>query len=334
MTGELGLRTPGSQGNRRMVDWSTGETKTTNQFGKVRVLAEYVAQVAPDVLNDPRVRFCLAAAQIKNHEPRLAEGYYIKRSMPPNDDVWAVRAASELAINGGTTPIPKPAALLLPTISCRLTTERPFLDGKLDDEVWSQGMPTVFSDVAKPADTSQDSQGVKTAARDYREQTATQTQGLGTEVMFLYDREFLYVALRCRKTNGFTYRFQEFRNISRTHDPNLSREDRVELLLDLKRNYTTYDTFELDYRGWISESRWFDKNWNPRWFVARHEDETFWSVEAAIPLDQLTDNKPKPNAGTTWGIALRRIVPGVGIDAWNVNHSFNTREGFGYLVFE
>ncbi|MCL2623094.1 MAG: hypothetical protein FWD31_05435, partial [Planctomycetaceae bacterium] len=331
MTEELGLRSPDSQRNRNLVDWSTGETKSSNQFDKARLLAEFVHTVSPEVLNDPRVRFCLAAAQVANGEQRLAEGYYIKRGMPPNDDLWAVRAASELVANGGTLG-QNQTARQLPTIRCRLTSERPFLDGKLDDDLWSQCVPTLFSSAVTPADLSQDGQTMKTSSRDDREQTGVRSHNLGTEAMFQYDREFLYVALRCRKTQGFAYHYQDFRTIPRTHDPNLSREDRVEMLLDQKRNYTTYDTFELDYRGWISESRWGDKNWNPRWFVARHEDETHWYVEAAIPLDQLTDKKPKP--GTRWGIALRRIVPGVGIDAWNVDYSFNTREGFGYLVFE
>ena len=332
MTSEIGLRSPGSQGNRRITDWSTGETKSSNQFDRTRMLADFVNEVSPDVLNDPRVRFCLASAQIRNGEPRPAEGYYIKRSLPPNDDVWAVRAAGELAINGDTMPGQNQSIRHLPTISCRFTSERPFLDGKLENDVWSLCTPTVFTKTDKTAEKSAESNVVKTAASEYREQTNTRTQDFGTEAMFLYDNEFLYIALRCRKTSGFAYHYQDFRTIPRTHDPNLSHEDRVELLLDQKRNYTTYDTFELDYRGWISESRWGDKNWNPRWFVARDEDETYWYVETAIPLDQLTDAKPRP--GTTWGIALRRIIPGVGIDAWNINHSFNTHEGFGYLVFE
>ncbi|MCL2118686.1 MAG: hypothetical protein FWH27_09710 [Planctomycetaceae bacterium] len=333
MTEEIGLRTPGTQGNRSLVDWSTGETKSSNQFDKARELTDFVAQISPEVLNDPRVRFCLAAAQIKNGESRLAEGYYIQRNLPPNDDVWAVRAAAELAVNGGVMPGQNQRTRLLPAITCRFTSERPFLDGKLDGDVWSQCTPAVFSHADNPtAPLQENGQVMQTAASDDREQTGAGTRNLGTEAMFLYDREFLYVALRCRKTPGFAYHYQDFREIPRTHDPNLSREDRVEMLLDLKRNYTTYDAFELDYRGWISESRWSDKNWNPRWFVARHEDETYWYVETAIPFDQLTDTKPK--SGTVWNIALRRIVPGVGIDAWNARHSFNTREGFGHLVFE
>ncbi len=340
MTNEIGLRSTDMQGSRKINDWSTGQARSTNQYGKALMLADFVNKVSPEVLNDPRVRFCLAAAQIKNGESRLAEGYYLKRSMAPNDDLWAVRAASEMWANGSQNQ--GRSTLHLPTISCRFTAERPFLDGKLNDEVWSQCAPVVFSsdnattnenreNADKPAETLKP-QIEKTASRDYREQTSTRIQSLGTEAMFLYDHEFLYVALRCRKSDGFAYRYRDFSEIPRTHDPNLSGEDRVEMLLDLKRNYTTYDTFELDYRGWISESKWHDKNWNPRWFVARHEDETHWYVEAAIPLDQLTDAKPKP--GVLWGIALRRLVPCEGIDAWNAKNSFNTREGFGYLVFE
>ena len=346
---QLGIHAPNRFGNEKLNDWGKGGTKSYNQYDKALMLADFVGKVSPDVLNAPRVQFCLASAQRKNGNPGAAEGYYVKRSLPPNDDVWAVRAAAELWANGQSqSSIPNGNASRLPTIACRLTGERPFLDGKLDDDVWSQGKPTLFSKVGPTdnanahspndqsnaesdrANTAQNQQA--TAARSYREQTSTKSQSLGSEAMFLYDNEFLYIGLRCRKSDGFAYHYQDFREIPRTHDPNLAREDRVELLLDQKRNYTTYDAFELDYRGWISESRWFDKNWNPRWFVARHEDETHWYVEAAIPLDQLTLEKPKP--GSIWGIALRRLVPGVGVDAWNAKHSFNTNEGFGFLLFE
>ena len=347
MTEDLGVRLAGSDGNKKLVNWATGENKSLNQYEKNRVLTDYVGKVAPDVLNDPYVRFCLAASQIRNGEPQLAEGYYIKRSLPPNDDLWAVRAASELWAFGnsvqGNIQGQDRSGRHLPTISCRFTAERPFLDGKLDDEIWSLCQPVVFSKSNestganstlenKPGSTSSDAQAEATASRIHREQTDARTQAFGTEAMFLYDKEFLYLALRCRKTDGFVYRYRDFREIPRTHDPNLVREDRIELLLDQKRNYTTYDMFELDYRGWISESRWQDQNWNPRWFVARHEDETHWYIEAAIPLDQLSNKKPQ--AGALWGVALRRLVPGVGVEAWNAKNSFNTREGFGYLVFE
>jgi len=33
-----------------------------------------------------------------------------------------------------------------------------------------------------------------------------------------------------------------------------------------------------------------------------------------------------------WGIAIRRLVPGIGIECWNAENSFDLTEGFGLLV--
>ena len=133
---------------------------------------------------------------------------------------------------------------------------------------------------------------------------------LGTQTMFRYDDDNLYMAFRCRKTPGFTYQPPD--DSPRPRDPDLSGEDRVEIFIDTDNDGVVRFKLTVDYRGWAADECWGDKSWNPAWYVAREEDDRFWMIEAAIPLDQLTEFPPQ--AGSAWGISLRRIVPGTGIE--------------------
>jgi hypothetical protein len=119
----------------------------------------------------------------------------------------------------------------------------------------------------------------------------------------------------------------------RPRDADLSQHDRLELLVDLDRDYATYYHLAVDDRGWTADSCWGDNTWNPQWFVATACDERAWTIEAAIPLTELTGTPPSP--GVTWAINVQRTVPGVGFQAWSLPASTAIQsEGFGYLLFE
>ena len=64
--------------------------------------------------------------------------------------------------------------------------------------------------------------------------------------------------------------------------------DRVSILLDLDRDYSTCFRLEVDQRGCVCEDCWGDKRWNPKWFVAIRSEEDCWNIEAAVPLHELT----------------------------------------------
>ena len=70
----------------------------------------------------------------------------------------------------------------------------------------------------------------------------------------------------------------------RARDADLSRFDRVSLLLDLDRDYQTYFHLQIDQRGAVAEDCWGDRTWDPRWFVACKPGPDGWTAEAAIPL--------------------------------------------------
>jgi hypothetical protein len=103
--------------------------------------------------------------------------------------------------------------------------------------------------------------------------------------------------------------------------------------LDLDRDFATYYRLAVDHRGWTADDCWGDTTWNPTWFVASAVAEGEWTIEAAIPLDQLSGEPPA--AGTAWAMGIQRIVPGVGFQSWNAPAAIDVMpEGFGYLVFE
>ncbi len=210
----------------------------------------------------------------------------------------------------------------------------PYLDGLFDEELdrkfWFETPIVSFT----PKSVSQNPQTGPIALASARTALESQeTSDLGTQAMFRYDDDNLYVALRCRKSNEFTYPPPD--DSPRPRDPDLTNEDRVEIFLDTDRDGVTFFKLTVDYRGWVADECCGDKSWNPAWYVAREEDEHYWMIEAAIPLDQLTEFPP--SSETAWGISLRRIVPGVGLEICNSGNRDQTGQNgksFGLLQFD
>ncbi len=121
----------------------------------------------------------------------------------------------------------------------------------------------------------------------------------------------------------------------RGRDTDLRGFDRVSLLLDLDRDYSTCFHLQIDQRGCVSDDCWGDKTWDPRWFVKVHAEETGWVAEAAIPLVQLTgDNVIN---GRAWAFNVIRTLPGRGVQALSlpaeVPEESLRPEGMGLLIF-
>ena len=192
---------------------------------------------------------------------------------------WADAAAAEVWIAGGG---PKPRHVA----GCRFTDERPNLDGKIDDACWKGQIPITLADASG----------------------ASQAE-YPTEAWLAYDTEFLYVAVRCKHPAGKSVPAVKVRQ----RDANLDAYDRVSLLLDLDRDYATYFRLEFDQRGCVREDCWGDPNWNPKWYVASHQAEDSWCVEAAIPLGELTSSPV--TLETRWACNLVRILPGRGVQS-------------------
>jgi len=157
---------------------------------------------------------------------------------------------------------------------CVRADERPKLDGILDEPIWSQEKPHSLS---------------------------SSTPSAEMQLYLAYDNEFFYLALRCTKLPDMSYAAD---SQPRAYDANFAGQDHVTLRIDVDRDYATYFQFAVDHRGQTSDSCWHDTTWNPRWFVAAGGDVDAWTIEAAIPLSELTARSPQP--GDAWALAVER----------------------------
>ena len=113
----------------------------------------------------------------------------------------------------------------------------------------------------------------------------------------------------------------------------MSPRDRVDLLIDIDRDYATYYRLSIDDRGWTSEDILADSSWNPTWYVAAAQDESQWTAEVAIPLDELSQHVP--GIQDAWAVGVQRTVPNVGFQSWTEPAAIQPLpEGFGYLIFK
>ncbi len=262
-------------------------------------LGNLLQQTRPELLAQPWVGFPLAAMQ-RRAEPRLAERFYAAQRAGAVDPAWRRCAQLEQWLADPRGVAPKPL------LRCRPATVRPYLDGVLDDAVWQQAEA-----VPLQSPLNDDASWPATAR-------------------MAYDREFLYIAVEVRKAPGFRY---EPAAGPRRRDAELAAHDRVEFLLDIDRDYTTFYRLAVDDRGFTRDDCWGDTTWNPTWFVAAASSETAWTAEIAIPLEQLLNEAV--GKGTAWAIGIQRLVPGVGFQAFSFPAAVElVPEGFGCLLFE
>ncbi|MHB8899367.1 MAG: YCF48-related protein [Thermoguttaceae bacterium] len=282
-------------------------------------LGKTVERLLPDLYAEPSLRFSLAVSDRKRGYPAQAERYLMVLQRGTSQDDWWACAQGERWMSAPAGIPPKQV------INCVIAPTRPHLDGQLDDGVWQRAKAVELKDPnrAPPATERPEADGQGANLSDAAPpQVAT--------AKLAYDQEFLYVALRCPRAVGVDY--SGVRGI-RPRDPDLSNRDRVELFLDIDRDFATYYQLTVDHRGYVTDSCWTDATWNPTWFVASDDDKQFWTAEAAIPLDQLTGNYPAPR--TVWALGLRRITPGVGVEGWSAAGADAVKpEEFGYLIFD
>jgi len=257
-----------------------------------------LAGFGPLFASDPGVQFCLQASRRNLGQLEEAYASYQKFQLHFAQGPWHDAAAAELWLSKQSGPCPKPLAL------CRLTDSRPLLDGKLDDACWKDLQPVVLKNAVG------------------------ETKEYNTQAWFAYDQDYLYIALRCQHPPG--QKVPPLR--PRKRDADLRAFDRVSILLDLDRDYSTYFHLQIDQRGCLREDCWGDAGWNPRWYVASQSHEDHWIIEAALPLSELTGDRVR--LGTAWACNVVRILPGRGIQAFSLPADMEPRpEGMGLLLF-
>jgi len=272
-----------------------------------------LAAFGPASARDPAAWLCLMAARRHLGKHAEAEKFIMDyfKSAPQaiaaaaGADVYRDALAAELWTINRAYFIEQPKPLAI----SRHTDTRPFLDGKLDDACWQLHKPVVL----KPATAASDGKNLEA----YR-----------TEVLFCYDDRFLYIGVRCSQPTGS----EVLPVTKRSRDADLTGQDRVDILLDLDRDYQTYYRFQIDRRGNLAEDCWGDRTWNPRYFVGFHGEDTGWTSEYAIPLGELTGDRP--SHGRHWAVNATRVLPGKGIQSWSTPADATPRpEGMGLLEF-
>jgi photosystem II stability/assembly factor-like uncharacterized protein len=289
-----------------------------DRLKRAAALGQYLEQARPALYAEPTVRFPLVVAQRQLGFANPAQRYFLTlHSLPENDPWRRCGQTEEWFAKPNDSPPPKKLG------NCRHATERPHLDGNLDEAFW------------EAADRLQLRRESEPAAESRSEAKAETDRIVHPTVRFAYDREFLYVAICCPKAKGLEYSPDDR---PRPRDADLAAHDRVVVRLDVDRDYTTAYELAIDDRGWTHDACWNDATWNPTWFIAAATDDATWTVEAAVPLAQLVAEPPA--AKHVWAASVVRTIPRVGDETrsdetWSGDAtSGDSPERFGLLIFE
>jgi photosystem II stability/assembly factor-like uncharacterized protein/tetratricopeptide (TPR) repeat protein len=258
-----------------------------------------LVQQRPTLRAEPAVRFSLAS--LHRQAGRSKQALQVYRRLAGNSVLraWSQCGRGEVWLASHIGLSPKLSAV------CAKTNVKPHLDGILNEALWAE---REILRLTSP--NGEDDQ-------------------LKASVQLAYDDKYLYWGVACRKDTAANYPTAEGH---RTHDSDLTGHDRVDLMIDIDRDYSTYFRLTVDHRGWTGDTCLQQTRWNPTWHVASNSDETTWTVEVAIPLDELVAQMP--NGGDVWAIGIQRTVPGVGCQSWSQPADREVRpEGFGYLRF-
>jgi len=272
--------------------------------GKALAVAQQIEKTRPVLHAEPQLRFSLAKAMRQQGQGRSAEKFFNSLLTQRPTDPWARCAEAELWLGSAAGAAPKKI------LYCPTAVQRPRLDGKLEEEVWRYAKPVSLT--AQGDDESR-------------------LKEVSSVAVMAFDEDFLYFAASCKRVGPAPASAQG--SGPRKHDDDLSRKDRVQIVLDVDRDYGSYYLLSIDSSGRTAESCFGDVTWNPTWFVAAAGDDEFWTVEAAIPLAELVPNTPK--AKDVWAIGVQRIVPEQGLQSFTHPAAVSVRpEGLGLLMFE
>jgi hypothetical protein len=251
---------------------------------------------------EPVVQFPLASILRQKTLLLKSDEIYRRYVVHETGTPWTQAAEGEVWLNNSFRPPTGPAA------ACGYAPNRPVLDGVLSDACWKAAAELLLA-----------------GGQDRQDESRR------TGAFVCYDNEYFYFAASLPRAPGT--RTDGPGEGERQHDEDLADFDRVILSLDIDRDYVTAFTFAIDQRGRTSDSCWNDASWNPRWFVAVAGDKSQWSVEIAIPLEELTPVAPQ--RGAAWALGITRIIPAVGLQSWSQPAASPPRpENSGVLRFD
>lgn len=259
----------------------------STELERVTRIAQIIQQTRPALFAEPRIQFPLAS--MERRCGRMSEVTRILNTL----------AASQLATEWRTIASDEQRLLerrvrpMRATANASQTQQKPVLDGDLNDPCWQSAPPILL-----PSNSARTAEG-----------------------RFTYDDEFLFVALQCAGSSALP---PSEKPGKRTRDASLTT-DRVDLWLDVDRDYHTSYRFSVDQLGQTQESCGDGIRWNPQWFVAAAQRDGAWIAEIAIPFAELISTGVA--ADEAWCIRLQRGAPAPESVCWPAGDSF------GLLLF-
>jgi photosystem II stability/assembly factor-like uncharacterized protein len=281
------------------VGVSIVEKSVLQRCRRAMAIFQAIERTRPRFAAEPSMQLALAAAQRVTGETKAAEATY--RRLVTGDDrhAWVGCARAELWL------LEKRGACPRPLVRCKMESERPFLDGRLDDVMWQTAQPLALTsrygdDRAWPA-----------------------------VAMVSCDGEFLYFAATCRRSLHSDLHVDKSDG---SVEESVLTNDRVELLLDIDRDWNSHFKFVADAQGATAEFCVGEVVWNPKWYISHRADDATWTVEAAIPLASLGADAIRHHA---WAMGVQRVAPGCGVQSWSQPAAASGLPfGMGLITFE
>ena len=171
-----------------------------------------------------------------------------------------------------------------PSFNIVRINERPAIDGVLSEEMWKLADP-VNGFVQREPDNG-----------------APATQQ--TEFYMLYDDDYIYIGVRCFDDPDRIISNQMAR------DADLSRDDRVQIILDTHLDGRNAYWFQISPRGSIGDAvisengAGFNRNWQGLWEGRATIQPYGWEAEIAIPFKTINFNRDQ----STWGVKFIRYI--------------------------
>jgi hypothetical protein len=191
-------------------------------------------------------------------------------------------------------------------------TERPTIDGRLDDACWTHAK----------------------RVSDFRhfQQNTPLTQPV--VAAFCHDRQNLYVAFCCLESSP-----QELVGNVREHDGPMWEDDSVEIFVapDAPAGPDRFRQFIISVTGAVYDAmNRSTAAWNPDIAVKTAVGDRYWTVELAVPLAELGIPEPRTGAAVRLNVNRSRQVPALKeIGGWKFVDGRNDNvKTFGTLVFE
>lgn len=155
------------------------------------------------------------------------------------------------------------------------STQRPRLDGSLDDSLWTNIKAMPLDDVWKEDRLSK------------------------CTIQITHDDEFLFIAATC------------LRAPRTTEVPQIAKPESLTFRFDTDRDYLTWFELNVDQDGKVVERCTDMDGWQPKWYFKTESNENAWIFEAAIPIAELQSEPITSNS--TWAIAIQRSIPNRGV---------------------